>query len=366
MAGLAIGLGANLISGLIGSHNAKKAAKVLREQSDVAQNDIARANIAGNQAIGAVVGQGQAGVSTAVGQGQEALSKAVAQGQESNDIATAGAINRVDTTAGEANKVLGTNLAAQQENLSPYQALGSTGAAKLTDIINKGFALPTAEEVQKTPGFQFQLGEGLKGIQQQAAASGALQTGGTLKALTQYGQGVASTYYQNAVENALKAYGANRDTALAGTNAGLTTAQLYNQAVQNASNRQAENLVHAGDFAGVNTIENARYKSDLGFKGAGTAADLGFSGATTNAYLGFRGASEQSSNTINDALNRGNLRIQAAGGQAASLIGSANAWNSAIGGAANSLADWYFMRDQKRQASSSFGGFPSQFALENP
>lgn len=48
------------------------------------------------------------------------------------------------------------------------------------------------------PGYQFQLGEGLKALQRSAAARGTLLTGGTLKGLNQYAQDYANTAYQNA------------------------------------------------------------------------------------------------------------------------------------------------------------------------
>ena len=51
--------------------------------------------------------------------------------------------------------------------------------------------------LQTSPGYQFRLAEGLKGIERGAAAKGTLLTGGTLKALTRYGQDYASNEYQN-------------------------------------------------------------------------------------------------------------------------------------------------------------------------
>ncbi len=48
------------------------------------------------------------------------------------------------------------------------------------------------------PGYQFQLGEGLKALQRSAAARGTLLTGGTLKGLNNYAQQAANTAYQGA------------------------------------------------------------------------------------------------------------------------------------------------------------------------
>src|SRR5262249_49173751 len=48
------------------------------------------------------------------------------------------------------------------------------------------------------PGYQFRLNEGMKALQNSAAASGGLLSGPTLKALTNYSQGAASQEYANA------------------------------------------------------------------------------------------------------------------------------------------------------------------------
>lgn len=65
------------------------------------------------------------------------------------------------------------------------------------------------------PSFGFRLGEGLKAIQGSAAAKGTLHSGGTLKDLNNYAQGMASTEYGNAFDRALRQanfdYGVDRD-----------------------------------------------------------------------------------------------------------------------------------------------------------
>lgn len=48
---------------------------------------------------------------------------------------------------------------------------------------------------RNTPGYQFRLDEGRKQLDASAAARGSLNSGATLKALTQYGQGVADQGY---------------------------------------------------------------------------------------------------------------------------------------------------------------------------
>lgn len=62
------------------------------------------------------------------------------------------------------------------------------------------------EELQATPGYQFQLEQGLQGVNNSAAARGGLLSGANMKAINDYAQGKASTGYQNAWDRAQNAY----------------------------------------------------------------------------------------------------------------------------------------------------------------
>ena len=57
-----------------------------------------------------------------------------------------------------------------------------------------GARLPALE---KTPGYQFRLQQGLKGVEDSAAAKGTLLTGGAVKDLNDYAQGAASQEFDN-------------------------------------------------------------------------------------------------------------------------------------------------------------------------
>jgi len=72
------------------------------------------------------------------------------------------------------------------------QAPGMPGT--LIDPWTKPFVARSPEDIANDPAYQFQLGQGLQGIERGAAAKGTLLTGGTLKAAMGFGQGLASTY----------------------------------------------------------------------------------------------------------------------------------------------------------------------------
>jgi hypothetical protein len=78
----------------------------------------------------------------------------------------------------------GKNAMTQYQNLAPYQSFG----------------MP---QFQADPGYQFRMSEGLKALERSASARGLLQSGGTLKDITRFGQDVASQEYQNAFQRYL-------------------------------------------------------------------------------------------------------------------------------------------------------------------
>src|SRR5690348_10826882 len=117
--------------------------------------------------------------------------------------------------------------AQNQQAEQPYQAVGAKAANNLTNILNTPFTAPTLAEAEQTPGYQFTLGQGTQAINENAAANGTLLSGNTGVALENYGQGLASTTYQQDYQNALNTYLTNSNTALQGTQLGeSSTAEL--------------------------------------------------------------------------------------------------------------------------------------------
>lgn len=126
----------------------------------------------------------------------------------------------------------------------------------------------TLEDLQATPGYQFQLQQGQQSALNSAAAKGSLLSGGTLKSLERFGQGLASTSFQNAWERAQTAYqnAFNRNTTnqnnmfarlsgLAGqglnavqgaTGTAVSLTGMQNQNLQNNSNAQQQAAYQQG------------------------------------------------------------------------------------------------------------------------
>jgi len=122
----------------------------------------------------------------------------------------------------------------EEDLYTRYNAMGVASPADLTDI------------VQNLPGYQFQMNQGTSAIQNAASASGMLNSGSILQQLNQFGQGQASSYYNNYL---------NHLQTLAGYGAGATqqatsgAANLGNQIAgqyQNLGDAQANAYLAAG------------------------------------------------------------------------------------------------------------------------
>lgn len=102
----------------------------------------------------------------------------------------------------------------QSGNTGPQQwvpdpLLGSLGAGKWQANPSNGMGAPGAEfgslgrgftmaDFQADPGYQFRMDQAMKALQGSAAARGSLMSGGALRDLDSYSQGLASQEYQNA------------------------------------------------------------------------------------------------------------------------------------------------------------------------
>lgn len=186
----------------------------------------------------------------------------------------------------------------QQQNEAPFLEAGQGAIGNLSQMVNQGnagqgplapwtgtFSAPTAAQAEATPGYQFQAQQGEQAVQNSAAASGGLLTGGTLKAEQNYGQGLASENYQNTFNNALTQYQTayntfqnnaanayNREAGIAGI--GQTAAnQLGTEGQQAASNTANINLT-TGAQQGAD-IQNAAFQTASGYTGAANALSGG-------------------------------------------------------------------------------------------
>jgi hypothetical protein len=74
---------------------------------------------------------------------------------------------------------------------------------------------------QQSPGYQFRLDEAMKAIQGSQAARGNLLSGGAMKELTQYSQGIASEEYNNQIDQLFKLAGMGQQADSSKANAAI-------------------------------------------------------------------------------------------------------------------------------------------------
>lgn len=118
------------------------------------------------------------------------------------------------------------NASASQYN--PFVQGGTQAQNQLSNLygLNGQDAANSAQQDwQNTPGYQFQLNQGLGALQNSAAAQGGLLNGNTGEALQNYGQGLAGTTYQQYLSNL-------QNQAGQGQNALGSQASLQGQAAQ--------------------------------------------------------------------------------------------------------------------------------------
>lgn len=188
--------------------------------------------------------------------------------------------------------VLGATGAAQNDiqqgtaNYYPFVGAGQQGLAGLEQYAgsNPRFNFST-QDYFNAPAYEFQLRQGENAITNAASAMGLGASGNTLRDLTQYGQGLASQYYNQAFNQAQQQFQTNQQATL--------------------QNLQA--LINAGEF---------------GSSGA-------FAGNLALGQTGMAGAQQA-----------GQYAVGAAGGQAGGALNAGNQYSSILGGLAPLIASF--------------------------
>lgn len=186
-----------------------------------------------------------------------------------------------------------------QANLKPYMQLGSSSISPLlkamgynvtqnsdgtysyngtnsSNPLQQTFSAPTAAQAAATPGYQFTLNQGLKSVQNSAAARGLGTSGAALKGASTYASGLADSTYNDVYNRALSTFNTN-----------------YSSAANNAN--RLSGLVSSGQNAAATN----------GSLGAATASSIG--------------------NTLTSGANA----------TASGTVGSANALSGALGSIGN-------------------------------
>ena len=210
-------------------------------------------------------------------------SNAASQASDKQSQAAGNALSLQKDMFGQAKDALSPGYSGLQGNEDTLNALLTPGTS--------------ADALSKMPGFQFQSDWGTKAAQNTLAAQGlGGSTGPLAKAVSDYNNGLAGTYYQNttnALQNKINS-GVQAGSALAGnaTNTGIAMGNTQ----QNIGNAQASGILGSanalsGGLSGAgNGIGNAMFLSSiLGQKNADYNPAGGLYGVSTlaNSYGNF-------------------------------------------------------------------------------
>lgn len=142
---------------------------------------------------------------------------------------------------------------ANKELLNPYVQGGLGAYNTLNSLLGVGGNSSTMQDtLNNLPGYQFTLGQGLKSVQQGAAARGLANSGAALKGAANYATGLAQSNYGN-YANLLQ------NSANTGMQAGSSIAGVGQATGANvgASQIAAGNAAASGALGAGNAISNA-------------------------------------------------------------------------------------------------------------
>ena len=100
----------------------------------------------------------------------------------------------------QANEAIKQGLTTATNQLSPWTTTGVPANADQADLLGlngQDAANAAMAKFQQSPGYQWQLGQGLRAVDAGAASQGMLRSGATLKAEQTFGQGLADTDFGN-------------------------------------------------------------------------------------------------------------------------------------------------------------------------
>ncbi len=142
-------------------------------------------------------------------------------------------------------------------DFAPYREVGVQSLGSLRDLILNG----DFSKFYASPGYQFRLDQGTKAIDRSAAARGALNSGQTLKALNDYGQGMASEEYGNYLNQLYNLAGFGQTATQNTAQLGASAAQGYGNRIADAGYLRGTGYANLGNSltGGINNALAAYY-----------------------------------------------------------------------------------------------------------
>lgn len=130
-------------------------------------------------------------------------------------------------------------------DLAPWREVGEQALYQYADTLGirapgvTGPIAPDYSAFETSPGYLFRQQEGAKAVERSQAARGLLKSGGTLKALQRYGQGVAADAYGDYMNRLASTAGLGQTTTIQTGQLGAQAAGQEGRAVEAAGAARA-------------------------------------------------------------------------------------------------------------------------------
>ncbi len=206
-----------------------------------------------------------------------------------------------------------------QQQMFPYMGSGTRANTTLDQLLqdpNQAQFSYDPSKVADDPGYQFTMQQGMKALEQSAAARGQSLSGGQLKAVSQFNQGNAATY-----EN-----------------------QFYNQALQTFNTNANQRQSRIANLFGLSSegLQAGQYAGNVGIQQTEYASDAQQRAAQEKAALGMQAAGQV-----------GNARTGAANSTAASILAANGSETNGIKSAGNDIGEAIFLSQALKKPPQS-------------
>lgn len=278
----------SIVGGIIGGNAAGAAGNVIAGTD----NTVA-------QRVQDAITQGRTDIQSGLGAATGDLSTGLSQ----YDTATSNALNR-------ANPLLADFYNSGMNMLQPYLSGGQAAFQQLSNLTAPGssFMKPfdASMMASQDPGYQFRLQQGLKQMQAASSATGGLG-GAALRSANEFGQGLASSEYNNAfnryMQNRQQTFGMLNALAGYGQNA---TNEALNLG-QTTAGRMAGNIMNVGMGQGGAALSTAGQKAGMEYGTGNTLAQMGLQGQMDVGGWLDKGAQATAAGILGQAAAKGQM-----------------------------------------------------------
>jgi len=203
--------------------------------------------------------------------------------------------NAIDKGASQARDALNQGVTTATNQLSPWTTTGVPANQQQSDLLglNGPDAATKALATYRTsPGYQWQMGEGLRAVDAGAAANGLLRSGAALKAEQTFGAGLADSDFGNYWNRLQQLSGAGLSAA--GGIASAATGGAANIANVDVGQAGADASIYGNMAKSIGTSANQLMQTNavqsyLGGGGSGAPQMTGFAPAMQPGQLGVGG-----------------------------------------------------------------------------